>query len=186
MLSRVKNLLPHNILKTLYYSMIQSHINYALKIWGNASSIGRVFKLQKRALRIINHTHFRSHTGTLFFCNNILKIHDLYETQIALFMFDYFNSNLPESFVNFFAGPATHSYQTRARPSQLRREFSRTKFTEKLPKHTFPQIWSKFQTISATNSRNQFLSKIKEFFLNIYKQNINVTSCGNPLCPDCG
>ena len=53
-LSRVKNILPHDALKTLYSTLIHSHLNYGIEAWGNATSVNTIFVLQKRAIRIMN------------------------------------------------------------------------------------------------------------------------------------
>ena len=53
-INKVKDILPQSCLKTLYESLIQCHINYGLEIWGSCSKSERVYKLQKRAIRIIN------------------------------------------------------------------------------------------------------------------------------------
>ena len=50
-LNKLKNVLPQSILKMLYYSLIVPHLNYGILLWGY--STGRIFKLQKKALRII-------------------------------------------------------------------------------------------------------------------------------------
>ncbi len=49
----VIDLCYHYILKTLYFSLVESYINYGLVAWGNSVHINKVFKLQKRAIRIV-------------------------------------------------------------------------------------------------------------------------------------
>ena len=58
--------------------------------------------LQKRAIRIINNAKFNGHTDPLFKSGRILKIHDLFEYQSALFTFDLLSNNLPGSFNGTF------------------------------------------------------------------------------------
>ena len=50
-LSPLKNYLPLFILRTMYFSMVHSHLKFGLFAWGFYSS--RVIKLQKRCVRII-------------------------------------------------------------------------------------------------------------------------------------
>ena len=94
-INKVRNILPKQSLKTLYYALIHPHIMYGITIWGNANSIAlkKTIQLQKRALRTINKTSYNSHTDPLFKENNILKIQDLYEQQIMLFMHGWVNKN---------------------------------------------------------------------------------------------
>ncbi len=41
-LNKIKNIFPHDIMKSLYYSLIHSHLVYGIQAWGNASSINPV------------------------------------------------------------------------------------------------------------------------------------------------
>ena len=54
MINRTKNIVPHNALKTLYHSLIQSHINYGIERWGGCNSRNKLFMQQKKAIRTIN------------------------------------------------------------------------------------------------------------------------------------
>ena len=117
-------------LKTLYYAMIQPHIQYGILAWGNArsSALQTTVSLQKRAKRTINIAHYNSHTEPLF---SILKVTDMYEYQVVLFMHDYKTHKLPIHCMSPFA--------------------------EKLPRFNFPHIiWNRwlFQ-IANIPSRNQ-------------------------------
>ncbi len=57
-----KNLLDKKSLTSLYYSLIHSHLIYAIQIWSSYSndSINTLFKLQKRAIHI---THSLPYNG---------------------------------------------------------------------------------------------------------------------------
>ena len=59
-INRVKYVLPHYALKTLYFSLVQSHLQYGIQAWGNASTISKITVLQKRAIRIINQINYRA------------------------------------------------------------------------------------------------------------------------------
>ena len=50
-LTKLKNYIPLDILRTLYFSMIHSHLNYGLIAWGH--DCNRLIKLQKRSIRNI-------------------------------------------------------------------------------------------------------------------------------------
>ena len=61
-LNRVKDIFHRDILKSLYFALIHSHINYGLMVWGNANTIDRIEILQKKAIRIINKKPYNAHT----------------------------------------------------------------------------------------------------------------------------
>ena len=53
MLYKVRDFVNANILKSIYYALFESHINYACIIWGqNISTINRLYILQKRHLEL--------------------------------------------------------------------------------------------------------------------------------------
>ena len=63
-LRRLKNIVPQEILKTIYFSLINSHLNYGILVWG--FNLERLEILQKKAIRIITHSHNLAHTRNLF------------------------------------------------------------------------------------------------------------------------
>ena len=56
LLRRMKNILPRNCLKTIYYSHFQIHLQYGLLVWGRSASkdITELFKIQKQCLKLIS------------------------------------------------------------------------------------------------------------------------------------
>ena len=63
------------------------------------------------------------------------------------------------------------------------KERPRTKFTTKLPKHCFPDIWNSLdKELRETQTRNKFKNKIKHNILSNYNEN---ATCKFSKCPDC-
>ena len=58
---------------------------------GNAETavLQPTFRLQKRAIRVINNKRYNSHIDPVFKKSNILKIEDLFQYQAALFMYNF-------------------------------------------------------------------------------------------------
>ena len=71
-INRMKHLLPHNALNTLYYTLIRSHLTYGVQAWDNGNIVTKLQTLQKRAGRIINKKRYRCHTDRIFMSENIL------------------------------------------------------------------------------------------------------------------
>ena len=63
-LNRLKRFLPSTTLKLLYNSLVLPHLQYGILSWGFEYS--RVFKLQKRAMRIISLSRYNAHTEPIF------------------------------------------------------------------------------------------------------------------------
>ena len=164
MINRIKNHVPKDSLVTLYHSLIQPHLEYGLILWGSANKtvINELFLLQKKAIRIINKAHFYEHTSPLFRSNKILKLTDLYEYNIAKFMFKFNCGILPSSLNKIFTTNKTHhQYNTRNR-NNPRIPLSKYSSTTKSVRHKGPQIWNCIPTtIRSSRSINTFKYKLK-------------------------
>ena len=77
-LHKFKYVFPHIIL--IYTSLIESHINYCILLWG--TNYNKIFKLQKQLIRTISLNHFKAHTSSLFESMNLLDIRDTYQLQL--------------------------------------------------------------------------------------------------------
>lgn len=99
LISRVKFYLPQQALRSIYYALIYPYLTYANTVWGNAANylVNQIFVLQKRAIRLITHSHYLAHTTLLFKKLRILKLSDIILFQTAMFMYQSKNNLLPDS-----------------------------------------------------------------------------------------
>ena len=67
----LKLYVPPYTLRTIYSSLILPHINFGLLLWGHNTE--KIFKLQKRAVRIMTSSKYLSHTEPLFRTLNLLN-----------------------------------------------------------------------------------------------------------------
>ena len=98
-LSRLKNYLPLFILRTLYFSMVHSHLSYNLLTWGFDSN--RIVKLQKRCVRIITRSKYNAHTQPLMKQLNILSVPDMLLLNSMKFYYKYKHKEVPDYFASF-------------------------------------------------------------------------------------
>ena len=102
MLSKIRNFVNFNILKSIYHAILESHLNYSLTVWAqNANSIKRLLVLQKKSLRIMHFLKRNAHTSNLFKNLNILKLPDKVSLENCILICKYFNQSLPKSFKNW-------------------------------------------------------------------------------------
>ena len=186
-INQAKNILPYSILRKLYYALIQPHLTYGILAWGNAdqSILRKTITLQKRAIRTIHKSTYNSHTDPLFNTSQILKISDLYQSQIALFMYDYIHHKLPGSFENVFLyqRDVQTTYETR-QSDKLYILGCKSNFAMRLPLIAFPKIWNKWSPIySSCTSRSKFKKCIEASCLLTYPS--QVAKCSNKRCLDC-
>lgn len=105
-----------NTLLTLYNAFVYPHFMYCICIWGNAyqSYIEPLFKLQKRAVRLIVGAKRLAHSAPIFSCIKVLQIQKLYIYNVLFFMYKYHHNRLPSIYTNFFTRNNTiHSHNTR-------------------------------------------------------------------------
>ena len=83
MLNKLKHFLPGYIMKTLYSSLIASHLQDCTLLWANShvTNIRKLQLLQKKAIRIITSSHYIAHTDPLFSMTKLLKLDDIYKYQ---------------------------------------------------------------------------------------------------------
>ena len=99
LLSIIRNYVNKHTLRTIYFAIFDSHINYANLIWGhNVNTVSRIVILQKKALRIMNFQSRDSHSSPLFKSNHILKLEDKILIENILFINKSFNNLLPTIF----------------------------------------------------------------------------------------
>ena len=113
---KVKRLINETTMLTLYYSFIYPYLHYGIMAWGKADAtyLDSLFKLQKRAVRLVSSAKRLAHTKPLFKKLKLLKLSDIYILNIMLFMFKFRHSLLPQVFDGMFVlNRDVHNYFTR-------------------------------------------------------------------------
>ena len=184
-IKQLKNTFPSSSLLTLYFALIHPHIMYGNLAWGNALPVllKKTELLQKRAVRIINKRSYNSHTEPLFASSKILKLRDLYEYHVNLFMYDFSNKLLPNSFHSLFR----YNYEIQIRPTRqshlLHITKCMSKFSANLPLFAFPKIYNKIISQKSTLvSRRLFKEQCQRSLFNNYQA---VVHCSNIYCREC-
>ena len=79
-LYKLRDTVDTNPLLHIYFSLIHSHINYSILVWGAApyTQLVKILKLQKKAIRIITHNDPLTSCRPLFQKFNILTVFSLY------------------------------------------------------------------------------------------------------------
>ena len=166
-LSRLKNYLPLFILRTLYFSMVHSHLSYSLLTWGFDSN--RIVKLQKRCVRIITRSKYNAHTQPLMKQLNILSVIDMLLLNSMKFYYKYKHKEVPHYFASFtlHTQGSTHDYNTTI--SEIERVSISPKkcLRNYLPK-TINSIPNHILTRIDTHSIEGFASAVKHYLISKY------------------
>ena len=191
-LKRLRYVYPEQVLLQIYNSLFMAHINYGLLVWGVDTD--RIFKLQKKAVRIITGNYYIAHSEPIFKSLELLKIYDIYQLKILKFYYNLTNYSLPDYFNNYLDiinNELPHSYQLRINARPLIR----------LPKirHQFAEFGLLYQLVNLLNNthehypeilakidlKNHSMSVIGVYIANIYL-NTYKFECDLRFCYECG
>jgi hypothetical protein len=175
------------------------------------ATLSVITKKQKQAIRTITNSRYNAHTEPLFKKLQILPFHNLVTYFNLKMMHSYTNNIIPEAFSNTWisnAAQRTQRVEGRAgvvvdfpmmrnmindpniEPNfYLRNDndyhipFCRTDYLRRFPFFNFPRIWNELpMETKILVPKNQFLGKVKQFFLNTLREN---NYCTRLLCPVC-
>jgi hypothetical protein len=88
MIRILKQTLSQDILLMTYFAYFHSIMSYGIMFWGNSSYANKIFKLQKRVIRIITGTRNRDSCRELFKSLKILTLVSLYIFSVVIFIMD--------------------------------------------------------------------------------------------------
>jgi hypothetical protein len=103
-INRAKNFLSNTALKTLYFSLIHSHLSYCTPVLSCASNsnIQMIYKIQKKAIRTITRSAFLAHTNPIFKELKILPLPKLISYSELKLMHSIIYGYCPPSLRNLF------------------------------------------------------------------------------------
>ena len=115
-LLKLKNYVNPSILKSVYFSIFESHLNYCSIIWSqNVDASNRLFLLQKRAIRTISFAQRLSPSSPLFSNTRILKFYDKVSIENCILISKSLSNHLPTFFQDWFCfSSSSHSHCLRS------------------------------------------------------------------------
>ena len=158
-LYKASKLLNFRCLKSIYFALIHSYINYANIAWASSCKTGlkKIFLKQKHAVRIIFHEDRLTHSRPLLKKLNALNVYQINLYRVSSFMYQVNNGTVPKIFNNN-SSSVEHSYRTRFAVNnfQLPRSSMTSKFSIIL---RGPKLWNQFLTNDEKNSPTLFSFK---------------------------
>ena len=103
-LATCTKVVPFRIRKLIYHSLFESHLHFGSIIYGasNPRNLSSIETVQRKALRVLTRSKYNAHSDPLFRKHNILKLGDLIQLNQSIFVQQFKNRKLPESFDGFF------------------------------------------------------------------------------------
>ncbi len=168
-INRAKNVLPKKALLSLYFALFHSHLTYCPSIISCTSNqnIQKIFKLQKKIIRIITLSGYSSHTSPLFKNLKILQYPDLINQSKLNIMHTIHYETAPSSLLNLWP-----KNQIRNRNYELRNtddyEIPRSNyaFFTRSPAYSFTKLWNNSTTVTPHRNHKTFKIAVKNMYLN--------------------
>ena len=85
-LRNLKNIVGTNVLMLAFHALIMSHCIYGITVWGHSPHSEVVFRLQRRAMRVLSNIGYREDVSEKFKEFNILTIPSLYIYKCMCYM----------------------------------------------------------------------------------------------------
>ena len=163
-ISRVKNILPVHSLKTLYFSLIHPHLLYCLPIYSctTKKNISKIFKMQKKAIRMITKSKSNTPPFPLFSKLKILPLEHLISLTSGQLIHSIYFKYAPKALHNLWLTNEQRETQHELRDAhQLYIPFARTEHVKRLPFFSLPKIWNDMPDFKLTNNPTTFKIALK-------------------------
>ena len=170
--------MPEKVLLQLYYSLILPYLTYSISVWGFQSE--SIFKLQKRAIRIITNKKYNAHTDPIFKNLGILKLSDLFAISHLKLFFRYQQNELPGYFSNMFESiPREHNYQLRTQNKHFNQPNKVS--SKKCIRYHLPKLIQSLPNCITgkvhTHSYQSFINYAKQHILKNYPTECQIQNC---------
>ena len=175
LLSKIQHYVPKFLLRTIYYSVFNSHLIYTCQIWGQKeSAIKKLSEIQDKAIRIINFKDKHYPANELYLDNKILKISDYIKLSNCLFIKDILSNNELPIFKDFFKKTTqSHSHLTRhaARNSVNLPQPQTDQYGKYSILYQTAATWNKLQDKLEIDMLEESKEKVKAALLKFYLNN---------------
>ena len=183
-MNRLKHELPSIIVKLMYDALMMSQIQYCITSGGGGGggySCCRLFKLQKRAIRIVTLSKYNAHPNRLFKLNKLLKIEDIFEIECLKFYYKYRKAILPKYLIDMFTENRDVHYHNTRQTSHLHHGVTRTISARNCVRYSLPVLIDKTPNDvlqrGLTHSIDGFALLAKSYALRKYENDCHIRNC---------
>ena len=168
-ISKLRFYLPQSSLVILYFSLVHTHLLYALPVWASTHNIylSKLKRLQNKAVRIISRTSIKDRITPNCHRLEILKLDD-FTLEIAKLMNQFAQNKLPDTFDHYFTYSSDVSKHYTCHVSQEDHIFL-NRFATSCTQHTIKyigvKIWNNIPKEIKRLSYNKFILSYKKFLL---------------------
>ena len=169
---KIRHFVPQSVLKTIYFTLFQSKIQYSILNWGRAAPtlLSSIQVMQNRYIRASLFLPRQTSTNVLYNKFNVIKLTDLIKLECAYFMYKFVNKMLPTEFQNYYTNlKDIHQHNTRQKKTQ---EFyfpnCKSNTDKKMLQYLGVKVWSEIPHLIKNSSPRGFKSQSKKYFTDQY------------------
>ena len=194
-LAKLKPFLKDNLLRSIYFSLVYSHLSYGIHAWGSAdkTSLNKIVTLQNKAIRILSGVQYFQIYGQepgplpssepLFKKLRILKFSDIFKFNIAVFVYSTLDFESPRIFHEWFIfNHEIYQHNTRLNSEitqehyfdvgtveqslSLHTKGCKNSYGQKMIQVSGPLVWNSIPAIiQKSSSIHSFKTKLKKHLL---------------------
>ena len=165
-ISRVKNILPPQSLKTLYFALVHPHLLYCLPIYSctTKKNLTKIYKMQKKAIRLITKSKSNTPPFPLFSKLKILPLELLITLNSGQLIHSIYYKHAPKALHNLWLTNEQRETQHELRDAhQLYIPFARTEHVKRLPFFSLPKTWNYMPDFKLTSNPTTFKIALKYY-----------------------
>ena len=157
LLRTLRGAVDHQVLLMVFHALFQSHCNYAILTWGHTAQASRVFKLQRRAVRVVGGLLYRADVRETFMNLKILTLPSLF----ILSSLVYVRNNLDR----YSLCCDNHYHDTRYKKN-IHLDYMRLKKSRMSTTYFGPKFFNKLPENIRSLRGKQFVGSVKKYLLN--------------------
>lgn len=151
----LKTIVSKKTLKITYHGLFESHMSYGIIFWGNCSNYKRIFKLQKKVIRIMQNLKPKKSCRKHFKSLRIMTLPNLYLYKLILFI----KNNIQTFPIH------NHNHSTRNKNNFKLEQEKLTRIKQQV-KHMGLQLFNILPKHIKQLDIIQFKDRLKKFFIN--------------------
>ena len=170
-IARLRNLVSTKVLLNVYYSLLFTHLNYCILLWGSAAKTALLplHILQKKAARLITNQNYTAHANPLFKKLKLLTIKDVHKLEVAKYMFKMIQLHSGTTSSLFTTLSSLHHYYTRNSTTNFFTKRSNTDLGKKSKQILGARVWWEVPDHIKDLTFSSFVKKYKQYLISKYE-----------------
>ena len=169
LISKLRHFTNLNTIKLTYYALIYPYLTYGNLAWGNTypSKIEKLFRIQKKIIRLMKFKSYTEHTKPLFNDLKILNIFKINDYLTSLFMYRCnYTNDLPDIFNGYFIKNSNIYEHCTRNSKKLHKVYTRTNYRKQSVVSKGIDIWNNLSTeLKNIGSSMVFKKNVKTYFI---------------------